>query len=266
MRDENVAAFPFRRCRRDPVRMDLYFVHRIAYLSAMNTQYAGAQPLAYQAEPSARALFIHRTYSHLAAALLVFTGLTGFIVTSPLGESLTRAMLGTSWLLVLALFMGASFIANIWAKSDTSIGLQYLGLGLYIVAEALIFTPILWFANYSYPGVILEAGIVTGMLFLGLTASVFITRSDFSFLGPILTISGFVALGVIICSILFGFSLGTLFSGAMILFAGGAILYDTSNILHHYRTDQHVSASLSLFASVALLFWYVLRLFMALRD
>jgi FtsH-binding integral membrane protein len=46
----------------------------------------------------------------------------------------------------------------------------------------------------------------------------------------------------------------------MVAFAGGAILYDTSNILHRYNTNQHVAAALSLFASVALLFWYILRI------
>jgi FtsH-binding integral membrane protein len=51
----------------------------------------------------------------------------------------------------------------------------------------------------------------------------------------------------------------------MVAFAGAAILYDTSNILHRYRTDQHVAASLSLFASVALLFWYILSIFSS-RD
>ncbi|MEM6329409.1 MAG: permease, partial [Planctomycetota bacterium] len=39
--------------------------------------------------------------------------------------------------------------------------------------------------------------------------------------------------------------------------------YDTSNVMHHYQPGQHVAASLSLFASVALLFWYVVRLLMA---
>jgi FtsH-binding integral membrane protein len=51
----------------------------------------------------------------------------------------------------------------------------------------------------------------------------------------------------------------------MILLASGYILYDTSNVLHHYRTDQYVAASLALFAAVALLFWYVLRLLMELN-
>jgi len=225
-------------------------------------------PLAFRAEPNERATFIRKTYSHLAAAILVFTGVTGLLLNSQIGVSLARSLVGTQfgWILVMVLFMGASYIANRWARSDTSVELQYAGLGLYILAESIIFLPILFIANAYYEGVILQAGIVTGMLFLGLTATVFMTRSDFSFLGPILSIAGFVAIGVILCSILFGFTLGTLFSGIMILFAAGAILYDTSNVLHHYRTDQHVAASLSLFASVALLFWYVLRLLMALRD
>lgn len=52
----------------------------------------------------------------------------------------------------------------------------------------------------------------------------------------------------------------------MVLFAAGSILYTTSNILHHYRADQHVAAALSLFAGVALLFWYVLQVVMSLAG
>ena len=51
----------------------------------------------------------------------------------------------------------------------------------------------------------------------------------------------------------------------MIGFAGAAILYDTSNILHHYPQDKYVAASLQLFASIALMFWYGLQFFMS-RD
>jgi FtsH-binding integral membrane protein len=95
-------------------------------------------------------------------------------------------------------------------------------------------------------------------LFAGLTSVVFFTGKDFSFLGPIIAIASFVALGFIVCAIIFGFSLGLLFSLAMIVLAGGSILYNTSNVLHRFRMDQHVAAALSLFASVALLFYYVL--------
>lgn len=220
-----------------------------------------------RAEPSERAEFIRRTYSHLAAAILVFAGLIGLMLQTGLAEAMARMIAGSSysWLIVLGAFMGVSWLANHWATSDTSPGLQYAGLGLYTVAEAVIFLPIIWIADQFYPGVIRDAGIMTLLLFAGLTATVFITRKDFSFLGPILAIGGMVALGFIVLSIVFGFNLGILFSAIMILFASGAILYSTSNVLHQYRTDQHVAASLSLFASVALLFWYILRFMMAMR-
>ena len=167
------------------------------------------------------------------------------------------------WLLVLGLFMGVSFLANRWATSETSKATQFFGLGIFIVAEAIIFVPLIFMATY-YAGdssVLLKAGIVTLGLFLGITATVFLTRSDFSFLGPILAIAGFIALGFIVASLLFGFSLGTLFAFVMVAFAGTAILYETSNVLHRFNTNQHVAAALTLFAAIALLFWYILSIF-----
>jgi hypothetical protein len=51
----------------------------------------------------------------------------------------------------------------------------------------------------------------------------------------------------------------------MVAFASAAILYDTSKVMHHYSTQHYVAASLELFASVALLFWYILRIVMGSR-
>lgn len=218
--------------------------------------------------PTERAAFIRKTYAHLAVAVLAFIGLEAMLINSPLAEPLLGLMFGGrySWLIVLAAFMGISWLANSWARSDTSQAMQYLGLGLYIVAETIIFLPLLYIADSYFPGAIQNAAVVTLGLFAALTAIVFTTRKDFSFLGPILTIAGFVALGVIVCSLIFGFTLGVVFSAVMVLFAAGAILYDTSNVLHNYRPNQYVAASLSLFASVALLFWYILQIFMSGRK
>lgn len=151
------------------------------------------------------------------------------------------------------------------AKAD-SIGTQYLGLGIYVLGEAIIFTPLLFLAAYfSDINVIPTVAILTLLMFGGLTLIAFTTREDFSFLGGVLKIGGCVALGLILCSIIFGFSLGLWFSVLMVAFASAAILYDTSKIMHHYSTHQYVAASLELFSSVALLFWYVLRVLMASR-
>lgn len=222
-----------------------------------------------QAEPSVRAEFIRRTYTHLAGAILAFVLLEGVLLNIPGIGALVQKMVGGGWLVVLGLFIGVSWLAEKWANSDTSIGMQYLGLGAFIVAEAIVFLPILFIAVNFFPpeaGVIGKAAVLTLTLFGGLTATVMVTRKDFSFLRPIIAVGGFIALGMIVVSIFAGFNLGVLFSGAMVALAAGSILYQTSNVLHHYRPDQHVAASLSLFASVALLFWYVLRIVMAFSS
>ncbi|HEX4950210.1 MAG TPA: Bax inhibitor-1 family protein [Blastocatellia bacterium] len=223
---------------------------------------------AIYAGESARAAFIRRTYLHLAGAILAFVVVTGIILQTPIAPAMVGLMTGGyGWLVVLGLFMGVSFLADKWARSETSPQMQYLGLGLFVVAEAIVFLPLLFIAtHYASGNVIPTAAAITGFLFLGLTAVVFFTQKDFSWMRSILTIGGFIAMGFVVASIIFGFSLGLLFSVVMVAYAAGAILYDTSNVLHHYRTDQHVAAALALFASVALLFWYVLRIVMASSD
>lgn len=237
-----------------------------------NTLYEQASRYYTVAEslPEERALFIRRTYMHLAGAIGVFAVLVGILVNTPTAEAIAIRMTGGySWLIVLMMFMGVSWLAQSMALSDTSRALQYMGLALFTVAESIIFLPLLYVAvHYSGEGTatIVKAGIVTFGLFLGLTATVLLTRKDFSFLGPILGIGSFVAIGFIVSGIVFGFSLGNIFAFVMVAFAGGAILYETSNMLHRYRPDQHVAASLGLFASVALLFWYILQIFNSSDD
>lgn len=219
-----------------------------------------------------RTTFIRRTYTHLLGAIGLFVFLETLIFTmAPAGvlDNLMRTMMGGrwNWLIVLGAFMVVSWIARSWAESSTSQSLQYLGLGAYIIAQAVIFVPLLYIAQTIAPGAIQAAGIMTGVVFTGLTAIVFTTRADFSWMGKYLALAGIAALGLIICGFFFqSFPLGMWFSGAMVVLAAGYILYDTSNILHHYRTDQHVAASLALFASVAILFWYILRIMISLSS
>ena len=236
---------------------------------ASNPYQTPAYSIAAHANVDERADFITKTYLHLAGAIGCFILLEAGLLTAPFTRDLVGRMVGGrfSWLIVLGLFMAVSWIADAWARSATSITMQYLGLSLYVVAEAVIFLPLLYIAQQMDPATIPTAGIATLALFGVLTGVVFVTRKDFSFLRSILMFGGFAALGLIVVALLFQFSLGPIFSVAMVALACGYILYDTSNVLHHYRIGQHVAASLALFASVALLFWYILRLVMAFnRD
>ena len=217
-------------------------------------------------QTDARSQFITRTYTHLFGAIAAFTLIEVWLFNSGLAASIARAILGTSWLLALGAFIVVGWIASRMAHTATSLGAQYAALGAYVVAEAIIFVPLLYIANYYAPGAIQSAASVTLLGFAGLTAVAFVSRKDFSFLGSILKWAGFAALGLIIAGVVFGFNLGTYFTVGMIAFAGAAILYDTSNILHHYPEDRYVGASLELFASVALLFWYLLSFFISSRD
>lgn len=221
---------------------------------------------AANALPAERASFIRKTYMLLAVAILAFIGVEGFLFASGAANMIYAVIFSggaIGWLVVLGLFMAVSWVANKWAVSDASKATQFLGLAFYIIAEAVIFVPLIMISTSISADnfVLLKAGVVTIGLFLGITATVFITRSDFSFLGPILAIGGFAALGFIVASALFGFSLGSVFAFIMVAFAGTAILYETSNVLHRFNTNQHVAASLTLFASIALLFWYILTIF-----
>ncbi|WP_420457044.1 Bax inhibitor-1 family protein [Rubrivirga sp.] len=215
---------------------------------------------------SARAAFLTRTYAHLLGAILLFALIEVFFFTSGLAIPMAEAMLGVNWLLVLGGFMIVSWFASSAAIRAESKASQYGALGAFVLAQAVIFVPLLVMAEYSVGGgVIASAAWVTLLGFSALTAIVFFTGKDFSFLGGILKWAFVLALVAIVAGVLFGFNLGTWFSVAMIGLAGAAILYDTSKVLHDFPEDRYVAASLQLFASVALMFWYVLRLFMS-RD
>lgn len=234
-----------------------------------NSDLSSSYPLAADLSPNERARFISRTYAHLAGAIVAFIALEFLLLNSPVAPGMLSLLGGGrfAWFIVLGAFMAVTFVAQRMADSATSATLQYAGLGLYVVAEAFLFVPILLVASkFAGAEVVPMAAGITGALFLGITFVAVTTKKDFSFLGSVLKIGGFVALGLIVASAIFGFQLGLLFSAVMVVFAGAAILYETSNILHRYGTHQHVAASLCLFASVMLLFWYVLRLLMSLNS
>ena len=220
------------------------------------------------AEVADRATFLRRTYSHVAGAVGVFAILEAMLLSTPMAPALAQTMLSGrfSWLIVMGLFMLVSHVASKWAETAATPGKQYAGLGLYIAAQVVIFCPLLLIAQAYAPGIITKAAFITTGLFLGLTWIAITTKKDFSFMGGMLKVGTFVALGIIVAGAVFGFSLGVWFMGAMILLMAGMILYNTSQIMLHYPSNMHVAAALSLFASLATLFWYVIQLLLSLSN
>jgi len=219
--------------------------------------------------PSARRDFIVATYKYLGMAIIAFIVLSAVLMMSGFSQSaaLWLASSGSGmWLGVLAAFMVVGWLATRMADNVADPQKQWLGLGLYVVAEALIMSPMLGIAQMIAPDAIGAAAFVTAVLVGALTWTAFTSKSDFSFLGGILKVGGLVALGTIVAGLIFGFSLGIWFSGIMVVFAGGCVLYDTARVARDYPVDRPVAAALSLFASIALMFWYVLRILISLAS
>ena len=212
----------------------------------------------------ARSTFIWRCYAHVVGAILALVGIEFYLFSSGAAYPIAQAMIQYPMAVVIG-FIALSWGAGHLAHRLESSAAQYAAFGAFVVLWAIMFVPILAMALTMDPTgtMIQSAGVVTVVGCAGLIATVMITRKDFSFLRGVLVWGFFIALTLIGASLLFGWNLGTWFSVGMFAFAGVAVLYDTSNIMHHYPQDKHVAASMALFASIAMMFFYILRLFMS---
>ena len=227
-------------------------------------------PSTPEGAPFERRDFIVATYKHLGVAMLAFVVLSAVLMATGFSGTAAKMLLASGnkflWLGVMGAFMLVGWLASYMADNAESPQTQLMGLGLYVLAEGLIFAPMFGIAQIVAPGAIGAAAFITLLLVGALTWTAFTTKTNFSFLGGILKVGGLVALGTIIAGAIFGFKLGIWFSGTMVLFAGACVLYDTSRIIHDYPADRPAGAALHLFASIALMLWYVLRILISLAT
>ncbi len=229
-----------------------------------------ATPVANESD-LVKAQFYKKTYANLAGGVLVFILFETILLNTPIVVETMLSLLSRgnmAWLLLIGGFIAVTWFAQSMVYKTANKPQQYAGFALYILAEALIFVPILYVAMHMTGdmSLITQAGVLTVALFAGLTGVVFGSNADFSFLRSILTIGFFLALGIIVAGMLFGFNLGLWFSFAMVALASGSILYNTWQIKNEFAADQYLPAALSLFASLMLLFWYILRILMSRNN
>lgn len=223
-----------------------------------------------EAPVNVRAVFIRKTYLTLGAAVLAFTALTAALVSSGAAEQFVKSLFVSRGAIIglMVAFIVGGLAAQAMARSQSSPALQWAGLILYTLLQVVIFLPILviseTFPEYAGKNLALQAGLCTLLVFGALTFTVVASGKDFSFLRPFLIVASFAALGFILVSVFLGGpSLGLGFTILMLVLSAGYVLYDTSNVLKHYQPGSHVAAALELFASVTLMFYYMLRLFMS---
>lgn len=210
--------------------------------------------------------FVVRVYQHLLAAVAAFIGIETLLFWSGAARRIYDFVAGSgaAWLLILGGFMVISWMATQAAHDLLNPQRQYVGLFGVAAGEALIFAPFLY-AVFNGQGdgkaTVASAAVVTVIGFAGLTAVGMTTSRDLSFIRPLVMWGMVMALVLIVAAVVFGLELGVWFSLAMIALAGGSILYQTQTIMRRYPEEAYVGAAVQLFASVMLLFWYVLRLF-----
>jgi FtsH-binding integral membrane protein len=213
-----------------------------------------------------RGRFLVRVYQHLLAAVVAFVAFETLLFSTGIARRIYDLVAGSggAWLLVLGGFMVVSWLATSAAHDVLDPARQYGGLFGLAAAEAVIFAPFLYYVFNVRGGgavTVASAAVVTGIGFGGLTIVGLVTRKDLSFLRPMVLWGGVMALVLIVAALAFGLELGVWFSLAMIALAGVSIIYQTQNILRRYPEEAYVGAAVQLFASVMLLFWYVLRIF-----
>lgn len=221
------------------------------------------------ADEETRSRFLVKVYQHLALAVLAFIAFESLLFTSGVAESIYDFLVtsgGVAWLLILGGFTIVNMIASRSAHQLGNTGAQYGALFAMAAAEALIFAPFLYYVFKIAPTdgttSVVSAAIITLVGFAALTVVAMTTRKDLSFLRPMLMWGGIVAIGLIVAAVAFNFTLGPLFSVAMIALAGASILYQTQQIVRRYPEWAYVGAAVGLFGSLMMMFWYVLQLVM----
>jgi len=147
-------------------------------------------------------------------------------------------------------------------------GLNLVALLIFGAITGMAISPLVGMVAAKSGTLVTQAFMTTAVAFVSLTAYTFISGRDFSFL------KGFVWVGLISIIVLglsnyFFFESPLLalgISGMGVLLFSAFILYDTSNILRDYPNNEYISAALTLYLDVFLLFQHVLALFGMLGD
>ncbi len=223
---------------------------------------------------SDRIAFIQKVYLMTLSGLAVFFAVGGGLAGGALLgiEPMRGIVIAMSQLHPLIYFLG--FLGISWGAHRLSMvpGLNvavFYGFSgaLGLLSAALIAAA----GSVGGLAILAQALGLTVLTFGGLTAVVFFTRKDFSFLGGFLAVGMIIAilstLALIVASML-GAQIGML-SIALTIFTTlvfvGYILYDTSNILHRYSTDMVVPAALALLVDFVMLFRLILSLLLSRR-
>jgi modulator of FtsH protease len=141
-------------------------------------------------------------------------------------------------------------------------GVNLAALFGFTALTGVVISPLIAVYTQLNPASILQAGVLTVGIFGGLTAYVFVSKRDFSFMRG-MVVTGLIV--VILAGALNLFFVGSsafafAISCAALLLFSGFVLYDTSNIIRRYPVNEYVAGALSLYLDAFNIFLALLRI------
>lgn len=108
--------------------------------------------------------------------------------------------------------------------------------------------------------IVMNAFLVTGLMFLGLSGYALTSKKDFSFMGAFLMVGILVGFLAGLAALFFEMpALSLAVSAIFVLLMAGLILYETSNIIHGGETN-YIMATVTLYVAIFNLFTSLLHL------
>ncbi len=210
---------------------------------------------AAQASVEERMSFVRKVYALFFIASLFAIGGVVLGFTSPLIMSTAASHPWIMLFLMIGGVMGAQAVRHVR-------GLNLIALFGFTTLTGVVISPLLYYVSLTNPASILQAGVLTVGIFGGLTAYVFISKRDFSFLRGMVATGLIVVIlaGVLNIFIVGSSALGFGVSAATLLLFAGFVLYDTSNIIRRYPTNEYVAGALSLYLDALNIFLSLIRL------
>ena len=199
--------------------------------------------------------FIRKVYALFFAATLFAIGgvLLGFAY-----EPFRVFAFEHPWIMLIAVLGGVLGATALRHKP----GINLVALFGFTTLTGVMISPLLWYVSLTNPASILQAGVLTVGIFGGLTAYVFISNRDFSFLRGML-VTGLIVIilaGLLNILIVGSTALGFATAAASLLLFSGFVLYDTSNIIRRYPTNEYVAGALDLYLDAFNIFLALIRL------
>ncbi len=239
--------------------------------------FAQAKPVdgnVYVQSGTDRLAFLKKVYGYFSFSLII-TGIGGYagytFIMNMIQSGRGRGIY--SIIIILAIVEIVALIAA-WSLRKKE-PINKIMLAVYSFLSGFTLGPILSVAVLMALGkgmaggtLVLQALIITFLVFIGLTSYVFITKKDFSFMRGALMVALFALIGMGLVGLIFGFGRGMaiLYSGLGALIFAGFMLYDTSMIMKRYTTDEYIAGAINLQLDFVLLFIHILRLIMILQD